>query len=145
MERGQRRLNGSTIVGLYVNSAYLFAAPQSSGVWRRPLSELIVTDVKDQPESHRPISHSIKITPIHLIQSQRLSMRCQETTKHSENFQCHRGSYGKIVSTEQGAGKHLAEFSAERLQSGIYYYQTVYGTLFQRKENDCAALNAYDV
>jgi len=60
--RGQRRIKRQHNRWSLRQQCYLLPAPQSSGVWRRPLSELIVTDVKDQPRVTPTDFTLVKIT-----------------------------------------------------------------------------------
>ena len=113
-----------SIVSLFANHDYLFAAPQSNGVWRRPLSELIMTEVQDQST----------VVPVDFTLDQNYPDPFASTT--TITYTLPRREHitlnifdvmGELVETradeEQQSGKHLVELSSSQLPPGVYFYQ----------------------
>ncbi len=112
----------STVQCLSNSGNYLFAGTVGSGVWRRPMSELL-TSVKGSP-SDVPAEFSLSqnypnpFNPTTTI-AYDLPRSGQVTMKV---YNILGQEVVTLVNADQHAGSHLVKFNGDRLTSGVYYY-----------------------
>lgn len=119
---------------LVVNGTNLFAASELSGVWRRPLSEMI-TAVKENA-TETPEAYSLfqnypnPFNPTTVI-GYKLAVSSHVTLKVYDIL-------GREVTTmvneRQIAGNHSVTFSAVNLPSGVYFYRLQAGSFSETKK-----------
>jgi hypothetical protein len=119
---------------LTIGATHLFAARTGSGVWRRPLSEMITaveTNKDDLPTAFaleqnypNPFNPSTKI-------SWQLTVGSQATLKVYDILG---KEVASLVNEYRQAGKYETEFNAEVLSSGVYFYQLKAGDFLQTKK-----------
>lgn len=127
-------LGNTSIRSLAANGKYLYASTESSGVWRRLLSEMITTSIKSEaalpgnfylfqnyPNPFNPttiIRYSLPLASI-------VTLRVYDIL----------GRDIKTLSLErQGEGIHSVSFSADDLSSGIYFYRLSAGNFVSTKK-----------
>lgn len=120
-------LTNLNMLRLAISGSYLFAGGDQSGVWRRPLSEMItgINEKSDLPENYS------------LSQNYPNPFNPATTIKYSVS-QMHKvtlkvySALGKEVATlvneEKPAGAYEVSFNGAGLASGVYYYKLTAGS-----------------
>ena len=124
------------ICALAVSGSNLFAGTGKSGVWRRPLSE-ILTSVEEPLADRRlpdnfsleqnfpnPFNPSTTIT-FHLPSSSFVTLKVFDSTGKE---------VASLVDRHLPAGSHNTEWNASGMPSGIYLYRIQAGTCSETKK-----------
>jgi hypothetical protein len=133
-------LPNTNIRSLAVSGTNLFAGTSGVGVWRRPLSEMIVS-VEPTPEEvptqfslsqnyPNPFNPTTTITYA-LSSQERDGVRLHVTLKV---FDLLGRAVATLVNEPRPAGTHSVKFNAEHLPSGVYFYRLQAGAFHQTKK-----------
>jgi hypothetical protein len=124
--------------GLAVCGAYLFAGADLSGVWRRPLSDMI-TDVDDS-ENDLPTEYSLSQNyPNPFNPSTRIKYQVSSISHVTlKVYDVLGNEIATLVNEEKAPGTHQVDFRSTinnlQLASGIYYYQLKAGDFLETKK-----------
>ena len=124
----------SNVYALAISGPYLLAGMGNNGVWRRPLSELIV-DVRE-PETNLPNQYSLEqnypnpFNPATAIQFS-LPRSSFVTLKV---FNLVGEEVATLISENLRAGKYSTEWNAGHVASGVYFYRLVAGSFVETKK-----------
>ena len=134
-------LSSSTISSLAISDGFLFVGTNGSGVWRRPLSEmissvnetLIVSRISPTlPKLSQPVLSTTTID-FSLPASGRVSLIVYNALGEQ---------IATLANGEYAAGKHSASFDASGLQNGMYFYLFAAGESVRRgRWRWCGSLN----
>ena len=127
-------LPNTSVWALAVSGTNLFAGTYNSGVWRRPLSELI-TAVKGN-ENQKP-------TQFGLDQNYPNPFNPSTTINYSipkaglvilKVYDVLGKEVATLVNEEESSGNHHILFNANKLASGVYFYRLIAGNSFITKK-----------
>jgi photosystem II stability/assembly factor-like uncharacterized protein len=127
-------LTNDTVLALAVSENYLFAGTRKSGVWRRPLGEMITS-----------VENNRTNVPVHFSLSQNYPNPFNPSTAISFNlpsrsfvslkiFDLLGREAATIVSEEMPAGSYLRQWNAAKMPSGVYFYRLQAGSFTETKK-----------
>jgi len=122
------------VKSLFVKDSYLYAGTQFSGVWRRPIPE-ILTDVKEnqyaipnafylEQNYPNPFNSSCAIK-YSIPKSSQISLKIFNTLGQEIET---------LVSDEKPVGTYELNWNAANLPSGVYFYQLKAGEFISTKK-----------
>jgi hypothetical protein len=125
----------STIVNdIVVSGTNLFAAVDNSGVWRRPLSEMITSvDVVTRDWPHEFLLHQNYPNPFNPSTTIRYGLP-QRSNVTLAVYNTLGQQVTVLQNGEQEAGYHEVKFEASNLPSGVYFYRLQAGGFVQSRK-----------
>jgi hypothetical protein len=128
-------LMNTAIWSLSVSGTNLFAGTDSGGVWRRPLSEMILTDVEEFHASF-PENYSLEQNYPNPFNP---STRIEFSIPHAEYvtlkvFDMAGREVAKLVNSTLKPGSHELTFDGTDFTSGVYFYRLQAGESVQTKK-----------
>jgi photosystem II stability/assembly factor-like uncharacterized protein len=127
-------LTNDTVLALAVSDKNLFAGTRNSGVWRRPLREMItsVKNIETNVPAHFTLSQNYPnpFNPSTAI-SFNLSSRSFVSLKI---FDLLGREVATIVSEEMPAGSYLRQWNAANMPGGVYFYRLQAGSFTETKK-----------
>jgi photosystem II stability/assembly factor-like uncharacterized protein len=126
-------LLGQAILSLAVYGKDLFAATNGSGVWKRPLSE-VITSVEhwNSLPSHVSLDQNYP-NPFNPSTSIRYSVAGTQFVT-LKVFDILGRQISTLISERQNAGNHSVRFNATSLPSGVYFYRLQAGVYTETKK-----------
>ncbi len=127
---------GSTnaIMSLEISGDYIFACASYNSIWKRPLSEIIVTS--NDVSSEIPSKFSLEQNyPNPFNPSTKIKYQIPELSFVTLKVYNVLGSeVAALVNEEKPAGSYVLEFNGTSFPSGIYFYQLKAGSLVETKK-----------
>ena len=127
-------LTDMCLYSLAVGGSYLFAGTNATGVWRRPLSELITSVTP--PSGNMPKTFLLSqnypnpFNPSTIISYQLPMNSHVELTVYDVLGR----EVATLVNEKQTAGTHSVNFNASNLPSGVYFYRMQSGAVSETKK-----------
>jgi photosystem II stability/assembly factor-like uncharacterized protein len=123
-----------TIHGLVVDNTYLYAGDRKTGVWRRPLSELITSVPLPSVEVNSGYTLEQNFpNPFHTSTKIRFSVPCR-THVVLKVFDQSGRDVTVLVNKDFTPGTYEESFDGKHLSNGIYYYQMQAGEFIQTRK-----------
>ncbi len=125
----------SNAFSIAANRTHLFAGTSARGVWRRPLSQIVV-DVESENVSRFPSDYSLKQNyPNPFNPTTTIRFHIPEAGKVSLKIYDLLGcEVGTLVNEARNAGSYDEVFGASQLASGVYIYKLTSGNFSASKK-----------
>jgi photosystem II stability/assembly factor-like uncharacterized protein len=120
---------------ILVDPPYVYVSTQYAGVWRRPLSELIVTGTSEEPAVVPSVFllHQNYPNPFNSSTTVRYSLPSRSHVTLTV-FNTLGQQVATLVQGDQEVGYHEVQFDASGLSSGVYLYRLTAGSIVETKK-----------